>query len=131
MTVMSPACHGTDDEERLGPGHDGGGKRRVRGLVRQVLLAGEEAHERAPIMCGRVTDGSLQHWIAGLERVYQRALGGQTGDLDLYFQPEVCERAQMRGQHNPDHGKVWTSTDSTAGRSRTTGAQLFPALAEA
>ena len=82
-------------------------------------------------MRDRVTDRSLQHWIAGLERVYQRALGGQTGDLDLYFPPEVCERAQVRRQHNPDHGKVWTSTDNTAGRSRTIGTQLLPALAEA
>ena len=31
--------------------------------------------------------------------------------------------AQVDRQHHPDHGSVWTATDSTAGRSRTIGAQ--------
>ena len=37
---------------------------------------------------------------------------------------------QMEGKRDPDHGSVWTSTETTAGRSRTMGAQLSPALAD-
>ena len=37
----------------------------------------------------------------------------------------------MRGENDPDHGSVWTSTDSTAGRSRTIGVQLPPESGEA
>ena len=35
----------------------------------------------------------------------------------------VSEGSQMEGQHDADHGSVWTSTETTGGRSRTMGAQ--------
>ena len=40
---------------------------------------------------------------------------------------------QVRGQNDPDrvHGIVWTSTDSTAGRSRVMASQVSPASADA
>ena len=41
-----PAGHGADDQERLVAHHDRIGERGVRRLVRQIPLAGEEAHER-------------------------------------------------------------------------------------
>ena len=55
--------------------------------------------------------------------------GPSTSSVDLAV--DARQRAQMGGQHDADHGSVWTSTDSTAGRSRTIGAQLSPASAEA
>ena len=48
----------------------------------------------------------------------------------LLIAVHLRERAQMGRQHNPDHGRVWTSTDSTAGRSLTIGAQVSPLSAE-
>ena len=50
--------------------------------------------------------------------------------LELHLAVHLRERAQMGGQHDPDHGSVWTSTDSTAGRSLTIGAQVSPLSAE-
>jgi hypothetical protein len=41
------------------------------------------------------------------------------------------ERPQMRRKHHADHHSVCTSTESTAGRSRTMGAQVSPASADA
>src|SRR5204863_320559 len=41
------------------------------------------------------------------------------------------QRPQVRRQHDANHGSVWTSTDSTAGRSRTIGVQPSPPSAEA
>jgi hypothetical protein len=43
------AGHGPDDQERLGPRHHRVRQRGVRQLVGQILLAGEEPHERAPL----------------------------------------------------------------------------------
>ena len=99
--------------------------------MRQVVLAGEEADERPPVLVDGVADCPEKHRIPFLEGVQQRTLRRNTVDLDLYLEADIGEGPQVRRQHNPDHGKVWTSTDSTAGRSLTIGAQLSPALAEA
>ena len=37
---------------------------------------------------------------------------------------------QVNRKQHPNHFSVWTSTDSTAGRSRTIAVQLFPPLVE-
>ena len=52
-------------------------------------------------------------------------------NLKLDLAADVRQRPQMGREHDADHGSVWTSTDSTAGRSRTMGAQLSPESAEA
>ena len=44
---------------------------------------------------------------------------------------DLRQRTQVRRKHDADHGSVCTSTDSTAGRSRTMGAQVLPASADA
>ena len=54
---------------------------------------------------------------------------GMVTDRDLTI--DARQRPQMYRELEPDHGNVWTSTDSTAGRSRTIGAQWSPASADA
>src|SRR5262249_58424034 len=103
----------------------------VRRLLRQVFLAGEESHECPALSRDLVADRPAQHRIARLERVEDRALRHRPLDLELQLALDARERAQMRGQHHPDHGSDWTSTDTTDGRSRTIGVQLSPASAEA
>ena len=71
-----------------------------------------------------VADRSAQHGIAGLERVEDRALRDRALDLDAHLAADVRQRPQMRREHDSNHGSVCTSTESTAGRSRTMGAQL-------
>src|SRR6266704_2208644 len=126
-----PSGDGPDDQERLGPPRHRVGQGDVRRLVGQVLLAGEEPHERPALLGDLVPDGPAQHGIAGLEGVEDHAQGGRPLDLELHLAADACQRPQVGGQLDADHGRVWTSTDSTAGKSRAMGAQLSPASAEA
>src|SRR5574341_113218 len=67
----------------------------------------------------------------GLRRVQDRAQRRRTLNLELNLSADARQRPQMMREHDSDHGSVWTSTDSTAGRSRTMGDQLSPESAEA
>ena len=96
----------------------------------QVLRAGEESHERAALLRGVVANRPAQHRVAGLKRVEKRALRCLTLDVEANFAIDMRELPQVRRERNSDHDSVCTSTDSTAGRSRTMGAQLSPASAE-
>ena len=71
-----------------------------------------------------------QHRIAGLERVEDRALRDRAVDVELHFAVDVRQGSQMIREDDADHGSVCTSTDSTAGRSRTIGVQLSPPSGE-
>ena len=55
------------------------------------------------------------------------------GTVDEYFHlaMDVREGAQLCREHDPDHGSACTSTDNTAGRSRTIADQWSPPSAEA
>src|SRR3954452_1789809 len=97
----------------------------------EVPGAGEEPQERPALARGVVADRPAQHRVAGLERVEDRALRGRNRDGEPHLAVDVRQRPQVRREDDSDHGRVWTSTDSTAGRSRTTGAQLSPASADA
>src|SRR6266851_3375517 len=55
---------------------------------------------------------------------------GRAGDVEQYVLLDVRQIPQMRRECDPDHFRVWTSTDSTAGRSRTMGVQLSPLSAD-
>src|SRR5580704_9157854 len=77
-----------------------------------------------------VADGPTQHGIAGLKRVEHRPLRDGTGDVEFHVAADVGQRSQMRWEYDADHVSVCTSTDNTAGRSLTIGAQLSPASAD-
>ncbi len=99
--------------------------------MRQVFLAGKEAQERPPLLRGLIADSPAQHGIAGLDCVEDRALRDRTLNLKFQLLPDVRQRPKMLRKLDSNHGRVCTSTDSTAGRSRTIGFQLSPASAEA
>src|SRR5438132_2582311 len=48
----------------------------------------------------------------------------------LHLPFDVRQRPEVRREHHADHRSVCTSTESTAGRSRTMGVQLSPASGE-
>src|SRR5260221_9213305 len=127
LWVRLTAGHGTDDDQGLGSGRDRIGERGVRRFVGPILFAGEEAHEGAALVRDLVADGAAQHRIMGLEGVEHRALRHRTFDVEGHLALDMRQLAQMYGEDDADHDKVWTSTDSTGGRSRTMGAQLSPA----
>src|SRR5712691_7614329 len=97
----------------------------------QIPFAGEEPQERPALLRDVVANRAPQHRIAGLQRVEHRTLCDRTIHLELHVAGHTRQRPQMRWKDNCNHGSVWTSTESTAGRSRTMGAQLSPASAEA
>src|SRR6266853_4235340 len=126
-----PARDGPQDEEGLRPLDRGGGQRRVRRLVGQISLAGKEPQERAALERDMIANRAAQHRVPGLERVEDgRARDRAGADVELHLVANVRQGAQVRREDDADHRRVWTSTDSTAGRSRTTGVQLSPASAD-
>src|ERR1019366_4236865 len=98
---------------------------------RPIFGAGKEPHEGTPLPADVIADGPLQHRITGLQRVEHRPDRSLACDFDRHLAVGFRQRAQMRREHHTDHDSVCTSTESTAGRSRTMGAQLSPASAEA
>ena len=102
------------------------------GSCEKILLAGEEPHERPALLRDVVADRPAQHRIAGLERVEDRALRDRSPSTSRVTSPLTpASVRRCAGSSTLNHGSVWTSTESTAGRSRTMGAQLSPASADA
>src|SRR6266481_2515291 len=96
----------------------------------KILLAGEEPQERPTLLRDMVADRPPQHRITRFQRVDHGMLRHRALDLDLHLAGHMRQPSQVCWEHDTDHGSVWTSTESTAGRSRTMGAQLSPASAE-
>src|ERR1019366_7223342 len=100
-------------------------------LMRHVLPAGEEPHKSTALSCGLVANCPAQHGIGPLDGVKDRALGHGAREVKGQRAIDAREVSQMEGQDHLDHGSVCTSTDSTAGRSRTMAVQVSPLSAEA
>src|SRR6266849_2790050 len=130
LPLALAAGHRTHNQKRLRANRDRVGQRGIRRFVGQIPLAGEDPHERAALLRDVVADRPAQHRIGGLERVENRALRDRTPNVEFHLALDARQRPKMRREHDSDHGSVWTSTDSTAGRSRTIGAQLSPASAD-
>jgi len=126
-----PTRNRPDDQQRFRSGSHRVRKCRVRRLVRKIFFAGKEAQKRPPLLRHLIPNGPAQHRVTSLKRVEHRALRDRAVDLKLNLVTDVRQRTQMLRQYDADHGSVCTSTDSTAGKSRTIGAQLSPASAEA
>jgi len=99
--------------------------------VGEIFLAGEEAQEGTALLCIVIADGSAEHGVAGFESVEDRAECGLALDFELHLAMDLRKGAEMLREKDSDHDNVWTSTERTAGRSRTIGAHVSPALEEA
>jgi hypothetical protein len=106
-------------------------QRRINRFVGEIHLAGEKPHEIPALLASTVADSPLQHRVSGFERIEHRALRHFAIDLECHLSPHPSEPLQVKGQQHANHGSVWTSTDNTAGKSRTIGAQVSPASGEA
>lgn len=100
-------------------------------VVGQILLACEEPNERPTHTGSSLADRPDQHGVSGFERIEYRSMCDGPVDVDLHFGTHAGQRSQVMGQPDPDHESVCTSTEYTAGRSRTIGSQLSPPSAEA
>jgi len=97
----------------------------------QILLAREETQKRPSLLRDVIADGPAQHGVAGLKRLEDRPLCDRTVEFERHLAADMGKRSQVLREYDADHGSVCTSTDSTAGRSRTIGFQLSPASADA
>src|SRR5262245_24518310 len=107
------------------------GQRLVLRLMGPVFFAGKEPDKRATLLCHVIAYRSPQHRRVSLEGVEDRIQRNLTFNLNLHLAVDSRQGSQMRWKLDSNHGTTWTSTDSTAGRSRTIGAQLSPASADA
>src|SRR2546421_981141 len=127
---LSPPCNRPNNEQRFFPARHLPRQRRIRSLVGQIVLAGEEPNEWPPELRHVVTHRSAQHRVARLHGVEHGPLRHRPVDADGDLGSDLREHAQRRRQHDANHVSVWTSTDRTGGKSLTLGAQLSPASAD-
>src|SRR5882724_1145285 len=131
-----------NDVKRFCPRRDFLRQRSVRRLVRYILAAGKESQERSALSRDMLENRPTQHRILSLQCVEDRSschFPINLVNLNRHISCHACKRPQMQRHYQPNHGfchdpfsdNVWTSTESTAGRSRTIGAQVSPASADA
>src|SRR5258708_3899907 len=101
-STLTPGNRAQDDQ-RLLPRYHRIGQWSVWRLMRQILLASEEAQEGPTLLRDMVADRPPQHRIAGLKRVEDRAQRGLAVDLELYFTAHFRQRSQMLREFDPDH----------------------------
>lgn len=92
----------------------------------KVLLAGVEPYERPPPGGAGIADRAEEGGEALLKGVDDPAGGRRRRHVDLHLTVHAGQCPQMGGEDDPDHGKVWASTDMTRGRLVTIGSQLSP-----
>src|SRR5207302_8360558 len=104
---------------------------RVGGLVRQVLLAGEEPDHRPALLRDLIPNRAEQGRVIRLQCIQHRALGDLAAYVQLQDATDTRQNLQVGRQDDLDHESVCTSTESTPGRSRTMGAQVSPPSGDA
>ncbi len=77
-----------------------------------------------------IANRATQHGVACLERIEHRPRSDGRRDVEAHFSADTSQRLQMLRQLDANHGNVWTSTDSTGGRSRTIAFQVSPPSAD-
>src|SRR6185369_14981090 len=119
-----------DDVKRLRSRCDRCGQRRVRRFVRHIFTAREESQQWTTLARDVIANRPTQHRITRFECVEYRVACHWTINVELNISRNARKRSQMCRQNNYDHVSVWTSTESTGGRSRTMGVQVSPASAD-
>ena len=99
---------------------------RAKDPPRRRKNAGTGAAERVMI-----ANGSAQHRVLRLQCIQHRALRNGRRLTSSSLASTCANVRRCAGSTTLNHGSVCTSTDSTAGRSRTIGAQVSPASADA
>ncbi len=130
MRALLTPGNGSHNQKGLRSCRDCLGQRGIRRFVGYILLAGKETHKGPAPLRDVVADRPAQHRIAYLDRVEDRADRNRPLNLELDFAADARQSPQVWRQHDSDHASVWASTENTAGRSLTIGAQLSPASAE-
>lgn len=131
VAAALPSRKSANNKERLKPLRDGVGKRPVGIVMRQISLAGKKTQKGAAALRAMIANSASEDWIGVFERVEHGALRDRTNDLKCHLAGDMGVHPEVRWQHDADHVNVWTSTESTGGRSRTIAVHVSPASAEA
>jgi hypothetical protein len=99
--------------------------------MRQIFSTDKKPYERSTQLSDVVAHRTAKHGISSFELVEYGPLSHCGVNVEFYVAIDARQRAQMRRQNNANHGSVCTSTESTAGRSRTIGFQLSPPSGDA
>jgi len=99
--------------------------------VRKIFLASKKPNEGPSALCDVVANGAAQHGVARFESIEHGCLGCEAHDIEMDGSGHFRELAQVSRHLDENHGIVCTSTDNTAGRSRTIAVQLSPLSDEA
>jgi len=99
-----------NNQERLFAGDDGFGQGRIRRLMGQIFLTGEEAQESATLLGDVIADRPLQHGIRSLDRVENGSLRHRTFHLNLDLVPDVGQRSKMLREFNANVYRHFNST---------------------
>ena len=127
-------CDRSQDDQRLLPVQYRFGKRCVRRTVGPVFPTCEEAEKRTPLERDMVPDRAAQHGETEFKGIEDGGDGDGSGNFEDQVVSTVRESgqpAQMEREIDADavrgvdglrcadgrHGNVWTSTESTGGRS--------------
>src|SRR6185369_1675466 len=98
--------------------------------MRYILTAGKKSQQRPALSSDVIANGPTQHWITSLECIEDRTSRHVAFNLELHISANARERSQLCRQYHEDHVSVWTSTESTGGRSRTIGVHVSPPSGE-
>ena len=71
--------------------------------MRQVFLAGEEAHKGAPLLGDMIPNGPLQRRVAGLKGVEDRPLRHRRRHVPLHVAADSRDGSQMGRKRYRDH----------------------------
>jgi hypothetical protein len=105
------AGDGAYDQEGLGACGYFGGKRRVRGFVREIFGAGEEAQEGAPLQRVVIANRAAEHGIARFELIENGPQRGWNGEFESDLAVYMSQCAEMRGEYDANHGSVCPDKD--------------------
>lgn len=101
--------------------------------MREVVFADEDSNEGPPTPSRGVSDRAAQGRVRCFESVDDGIGIDGIAYGDSHFTIDARQRFQVRREHDANvacHARVWTSTESTAGRSCTMASQESPPLAE-
>jgi len=125
-----PPRNRSDDEKRFFSRGNFFRQRSIGLVEGEIFSACKKSQKRTALLGHMVADGSGKHRKLRLQGIEHGPLRDRPRDIELNFRIDARQISQMIWERDADHASVWTSTENTAGRSRTIGIQLSPESGE-
>src|SRR6266568_7883990 len=129
--ILSTAGNCAHDEERLAAFSDRVGQGSIGRFVRNIFAASEEPNQRTAFESSVLANCAAQHRVFRFDRVENRFHSRRSIKIEMYLIANLRQRSEMMRKNDSNHFSVCTSTDRTAGKSRTIGFHESPASDDA